>query len=151
MNLKAFVAAVIIASISSIAVAEDCHGDKEIEVLALNMYHEARGEPADGMQMVGEVTLNRMWHESYPDTVCEVVYQPSQFSWTRVKKDHTPYEEEMWDIALELAEDLINGDVEYFGNGATHFINPYKLSRMPNWTRAYDNVGKIGNHIFYAM
>jgi spore germination cell wall hydrolase CwlJ-like protein len=151
MSYKTLVATVIIAFLSSVAVAEDCYGDKEIEVLALNIYHEARGEPIDGMQMVGEVTLNRVYHESYPDNICDVVYQRRQFSWTHTIKNHDPQEEESWAIALELAEGLINGEVEYFNNGATHFINPDKVSRVPNWTYAFDTVGKIGNHVFYAM
>jgi len=151
MNLKAFVAAVIIASISSIAVAEDCHGDKEIEVLALNMYHEARGDGPDAMQMVGEVTLNRVEHKSYPDTICEVVYQRKQFSWTHTISNHKPRETKAWRQALEIATDLISGNIDYFGTRATHFLNPNKVSKLPRWAREFQRVGKIGGHVFYEM
>jgi len=152
MMIKSFVATACITILfSSVAVAKDCDYDKEIEVLALNMYHEARGDGSDSMQMVGEVTLNRVQHEAYPNTVCAVVYQRKQFSWTHMKKDHTPHEEESWEIALELAENLITGEIEYFDTGATHFLNPDKVKVLPRWARTFEKVGRIGNHEFFAM
>jgi spore germination cell wall hydrolase CwlJ-like protein len=147
MNKILFVATMYVALFVNTAIAEPCD---EIETLALNIYHEARGEGLDGMQMVGEVTLNRVYHDSYPNNVCDVVYQRSQFSWTRTKKDYTPYEKDLWELSLEIAEGLLNGEIDYFDNGATHFINPKKVSKMPRWTREYDAVGQIGNHKFYA-
>jgi spore germination cell wall hydrolase CwlJ-like protein len=134
--------------VSTAAVAGDCD---EVKVLALNMYHEARGEGPDGMQMVGEVTLNRVEHTSYPDNVCDVVYQQSQFSWTRHKADHTPHDKEMWNVALEISEDLLNSEIELFDNGATHFLNPRKVAKLPRWTTKLDLVGSIGNHVFYKL
>jgi N-acetylmuramoyl-L-alanine amidase len=134
--------------VSTAAVAENCD---EIRILALNIYHEARGEGPDGMQMVGEVTLNRVEHPAYPDNICDVVYQRSQFSWTFQRNDHTPREIEMWNFALELSENLLNGEIERFDNGATHFLNPKRVARMPNWTNRLDLVGSIGNHVFYRL
>lgn len=147
MRLFTFAATVCIAFLSTAAVAEECD---EVKVLALNMYHEARGEGPDGMQMVGEVTLNRVEDPAYPNTVCKVVYQDCQFAWTCKKKDHTPYEEELWKEALEISERLLNGEIDYFNNGATHFINLKKVRYVPRWAREYVLVGQIGNHRFYA-
>lgn len=154
MNLKTFVATVCLTLFSTAAVAK-CDGNpaKELEILALNMYHEARGEGRTGMQMVGEVTLNRVASEEYPDTICEVVYQPGQFSWV-IKKDHTPREEESWKIALEIAHDLMyqhTGDLYIFDNGATHFANISDLKNPPRWTKEFDIVTTIGNHMFFRM
>jgi len=148
MKLFNFAATVCVAFYSSAAFA-DCDYYEQIEVLALNMYHEARGEGIDAMQAVGEVTLNRVEHPSYPDSICEVVYQRSQFSWTHTRTDHTPHEEEVWNVALELAEHLVTGEIDLFNSGATHFINPNAVRVMPNWTKSYEIVGKIGNHVFY--
>jgi len=50
--------------------------------LAKNIWYEARGEGRAGWQLVADVTLNRVAHPSFPNSVCAVVYQPSQFSWT---------------------------------------------------------------------
>lgn len=144
------VAALTCGLVASFANAETCvTQEEEIHALALNIYHEARGEDPDAQQMVGEVVLNRVMSENYPDSICEVIYQESQFSWT-TKKDVTPTEEESWKFAQILAEDLINGDIEYFANGATHFINPDKVSRMPNWTKEFEMIGRMGDHVFYA-
>lgn len=148
MKKLIFAATVCIAIFSTAAVADDCD---EVKVLALNMYHEARGEGPDGMQMIGEVTLNRVERPEYPNTVCDVVYQRSQFSWVSKKKNHNPSEDETWAEALAIAEGLLNGDIDRFDNGATHFLNPDRLSKMPNWSSRLDKVGSIGNHVFYRL
>lgn len=147
--ITAFVATVCLALFSTAAVAK-CDGDpeKEIEILALNMYHEARGEGRTGMQMVGEVVLNRIKSGAYPDTICEVVYQRGQFSWIK-KKNHTPREKESWDIALEIAEKLVHDELYMYDNGATHFLNTHDLKRVPSWAKRYKVVAKIGSHTFY--
>ena len=50
--------------------------------LIQNGYHEARGESLLGIVAVTEVVLNRVDDNRWPDTVCEVVWQKNQFSWT---------------------------------------------------------------------
>ena len=51
------------------------------KLLALVIYGEARGEPTEGKQAVGEVILNRVrkggW---FGDTIAKVVLKPYQFS-----------------------------------------------------------------------
>ena len=149
--IKSFVATVCITTLfSSVAVADNCDYRKEVRTLALNMYHEARGEGTDAMQMVGEVTLNRVESEKYPDNICDVVYQRKQFSWTHTIDDPTPHEKEVWQEAKRIAEDLLTGEIEYFNNGATHFLNPNTVRHMPRWARKFQRVGKIGNHVFYT-
>ena len=56
--------------------------------IALNIYFEARSEDLQGKVAVGSVVMNRIAHERFPDTACEVVYQGGdkvrhrcQFSW----------------------------------------------------------------------
>ena len=45
---------------------------------AMNIYHEARGEPVKGQIAVGTVTMNRAnWDVK---EICPVVYAPKQFS-----------------------------------------------------------------------
>lgn len=147
MRLFTFAATVCAFILSTAAVAEYCD---EVKVLALNMYHEARDQGINGMIMVGEVTLNRVNHPEYPDTVCEVVYQPGQFSWT-TNSDQTPHEEEAWEASLDLAEGLLSGEIEMVDNGATHFLNVDTVSFLPRWARSFEVVGRIGDHTFYKM
>lgn len=149
MKVLPFVAIACFALFTTFAQAKSCNKAQEIQALALNMYHEARGEGFAAMQMVGEVTLNRVNSKLYPNKICAVIYQKSQFSWT-VKKDKTPHEKDQWELALSIASKLINGDINYFDNGATHFVNPKFEHPMPKWTNKLKVVAKIGNHVFYS-
>ncbi|HIE75488.1 MAG TPA: cell wall hydrolase, partial [Gammaproteobacteria bacterium] len=84
MLRHAAVLALVVGTVSLVT-QQQSHAYVSLEVgcLALNIYHEARGESHDGQVAVAAVTLNRMQSASYPDTVCGVVWQPHQFSWTR--------------------------------------------------------------------
>lgn len=120
--------------------------EPSIECMALNIYHEARGEPELGMEAVAWVTLNRVESESYPDDICKVVYQPSQFSWT-TKKDQTPYETESWEKALDVADYVLDeSNTDDPTDGALYFHN---RKVKPKWSRKFIRTQKIGNHIFY--
>jgi len=44
--------------------------------------HEAHGEEALGQAAVAYVMLNRVRSPDYPDTICGVVWQKGQCSWT---------------------------------------------------------------------
>jgi N-acetylmuramoyl-L-alanine amidase len=153
MRLFAFAATVCIAFISTAAVAatEGCDEQKQLELLALNMYHEARGEGSIGMQLVGEVTLNRVNRPEFPDTICDVIYQRSQFSWVSGKENHHPRETDVWELALEIADEILREDAQLYDTGATHFLNPDAVRRMPSWARSFEKVAEIGNHVFYEQ
>src|SRR5512138_1998327 len=49
--------------------------DEQLHCLALAMYFEARTEGPEGMRAVGWVVLNRIAHDEFPATPCEVVRQ----------------------------------------------------------------------------
>lgn len=59
---------------------------QELKCLADNVYHEARGESLEGRYAVIFATLERVLHKRFPKTICGVVHQPWQFSWTKDKK-----------------------------------------------------------------
>lgn len=54
--------------------------ERELGCLVANIFWEARGEDDLGQAAVAWVTLNRARSPDYPDTVCGVVWQESQFS-----------------------------------------------------------------------
>lgn len=54
--------------------------DEEMGLLALTLYHEARGESEVCQKACCEVIFNRVLDERFPDTVKEVLYAPGQFS-----------------------------------------------------------------------
>lgn len=112
----------------------------ELHCLAQNIYHEARGEPRRGQLAVALVTLNRVKHKNYPDSVCKVVFQPNQFSWTKEpgkRKAKIPYK-----FYLLANEALTHKDFTF---NAIYFHN---TTIKPNWKAR--RIAKIGNHVFYA-
>lgn len=119
--------------------------------LALNIYHEARGEAPIGQVMVGVVTLNRAdWK---PENVCNEVYAPRQFSWTMQPALYRVDEPRAWGIASSIAAELIQASpvtVEaQFGvlGLADHYHADYVSP--PAWAHDMERVGQIGRHIFY--
>ena len=109
----------------------------ELNCLAKNIYHEARGEPVEGQLAVALVTLNR----AETSSVCKVVYQRKQFSWTtRPKKINNKNE---WNNSNQIAYQA-TVDRDKYNFSATHYHADYV---KPNWR--LKRVTKIGKHIFY--
>ncbi|UOA32504.1 Spore cortex-lytic enzyme [Sulfitobacter sp. DSM 110093] len=52
----------------------------EFECMARAMYFESNRSSRDGMIAVGNVVMNRVHSEAFPNTVCGVVGQPKQFA-----------------------------------------------------------------------
>jgi N-acetylmuramoyl-L-alanine amidase len=119
-----------------------------ITCLALNLYHEARGEGIEGMLAVGAVTLNRTAHPDWPDDVCAVVYQPDQFSWTRAGEPPVA-EPDVWGLAVALAEDMIAGAADSVLDERALFYHAATVS--PGWAQHKALLGRIGDHLFYSF
>ena len=120
---------------------------KQHNCLALNVYHEARGERWEGQIGVAHVTINRVKHPGWKDTICGVVYQHKQFSWTHTIKDHTPKEAKAWRDAQVIARDVMIGNTEDPTNGAVYYHANYV---NPKWTKYMDLSKVIGRHLFYT-
>jgi spore germination cell wall hydrolase CwlJ-like protein len=106
--------------------------------LASTLYHEARGEPHIGKLWVAAVVFNLVKSVHYPNTICDVVYQPHQFPWTQ--QPHR-YDE----VHYVLAQTIINHQTVLPVTNATHFHNH---TVQPNWTDLVPVI-KINNHLFY--
>jgi spore germination cell wall hydrolase CwlJ-like protein len=132
--------------------------EKEIKCLALNIYFEARGEPQDGQFAVAAVTMNRVKSFKFPNTVCGVVWQRRQFSWTHDGKSDRPVERKAWQQAKKLAQlvyskylsfqeqnngawDLTQGALHYY---ASSIAKPY-------WAKNQVASLSIGRHTFVNM
>ena len=119
--------------------------DKELECLTRNVYYESRGEPRNGQLAVALVTLNRVDDERYPDTICSVVYQKSQFSWTRnYKLQKSKVNAAQWRLAKEVALEAYLNRQALGHFRATHFHNHQV---KPGWRLR--KVARISNHTFY--
>lgn len=114
--------------------------------LALNIYHEARGEPLQGQKAVAHVVINRVKHHKYPNDVCKVVYQDKQFSWvsSKQKKPRGPE----WDVAKTIAYKALLGESSDPTQGATHF---HTTKVKPKWSYRLKRVKTIKNHVFYKF
>lgn len=121
----------------------------ELGCLALNIYHEGRGESAKGQAAIAAVTINRVRSKYYPNSVCEVVWQRKQFSWTHTAaKYHAVADFVAWDQALVIARLFLDGDQVTQIGGATHY---HADTVKPYWIVADKLVGKVGNHYFYIL
>lgn len=119
----------------------------QIDCLARNIYHEARGEGLIGQIAVGNVTMNRVKDKRFPETVCKVVYQPWQFSWTAVIKDHEPKEKEVFQRIYKVAEKIYYGNVEDITSGATFYHATW--IKQPSWAKNMQPIVTVDQHIFY--
>jgi len=123
--------------------------------LALNVYHEARGEPLVGQYAVAEVTMNRVVSTRYPSTICEVVYEKrwdrirrryvGAFSWTELDST-TELKTKEWMRAWKVAE-AVHGEREAPKLKGALFYHAKSI--RPSWARGKQPVARIGMHIFY--
>lgn len=117
--------------------------------LGHNIYHEARGESEAGQVQVAFVTLNRVGAHGYPDTVCGVVFQNAQFSWTFDDPYialEDPAERAAYLRAIRIASEVIAGERDSENTGATHYYNPGEAN--PVWAGNLALVGVWGKHRF---
>jgi len=115
--------------------------------LVCNCYHESRGENFEGMVAVAKVVVSRSESDLYPNSVCQVIYQPYQFSWTKDKISNSinaakADEEESFNNCKRATDVALREG----GNGVLYYYNPDKA--RPAWARAYTPCGSLGNHTF---
>ena len=128
---------------TSYGIEEDC--------LAKNIYFEAGNQSVLGKEAVGIVVLNRVEHPNYPNGICEVIFQKSQFSWYwDGKSDNPKVHDPQWEVSQNVAKQLIMRytQTKPFEDefDATHYHADYV---NPHWAKSLRQIAKIDNHIFY--
>lgn len=109
--------------------------DEEIDLVALVTMAEAEGECELGKRLVIDTILNRVDHPDFPDTVHDVIYQPSQFTsmWNgRVDKCYV--KEDIRALVIEEMTRRTDSEPLYFRTGQ------YSVYGTPLY--------KIENHYF---
>ncbi len=119
----------------------------ELGCLALNIYHEARGESRQGQLAVAAVTLNRVRDERFPDSICSVVWQPRQFSWTHTQRSYFPRDMKAWTRALKLARTSLSQKVVAEYDDLLYY---HSKKVRPGWSRHKRFVARVGSHLFYS-
>ena len=107
---------------------------KDVICLAKNIFFEGRNIDIKEKIRIVNVTLNRVKSGIYPSSVCEVVYQDSQFSWTNERKNlksivnKSSVERQAWEDSIKIAQNAINKNYPDITNGAlyyhTHQVKP---------------------------
>lgn len=108
---------------------------EEIELIALVTMAEAEGEPEEGKRLVIDTILNRVDGVYWPDTVHEVIYQPSQFTsmWNgRVNRCYV--REDICELVKEELLSRTNDEVVFFTAG--------------KYGKYGEPMFKLGNHYF---
>lgn len=139
--------------------------DHQLQCLALNIYHEARGESVNGKLAVAHVTVNRVHSKKFPNTVCEVVTQARysnwwkethgrnvplrnqcSFSWYCDGKSDQVYNQQAWQSSLSIARSVLMKHTQDPTNGATYYYNPTLAD--PYWKDHFQQVASVDNHVF---
>jgi spore germination cell wall hydrolase CwlJ-like protein len=124
---------------------------EEVMCVTEAIWFEARGESVAGKYAVAHTIRNRVNSSRFPNSYCEVVNQPRQFSYlnegrpTVEVRNHIDALAFEWSvrIAVDLVNDTLGSDITH---QSKHYFNPYKAN--PYWRNYGNEVGMVGNHLF---
>ena len=122
-----------------------------ITCLSRTIYWEARGQGDASMEAIANVVMNRLGHEGFSNTICEVVMQgreqgACQFSWWCDGRSDDAEEDKSYAIAKEIARKALNRQLTDRTGGALYFR---LREATPSWSAAYIKTIEIGEFIFY--
>ena len=124
---------------------------QDMRCLVENIFYEAGNQSDTGKMAVAYVTINRWLSDSYPNSICEVVYQKAsgvcQFSWVCKKRYHPSKQgwRDAWAVALDLVSGY-NHRLEDPTLGAQFYHATYV---KPHWRKKLHRTVRIEDHIFY--
>jgi spore germination cell wall hydrolase CwlJ-like protein len=145
-------------NVGAFTVLNQAH-ERQVECLAENIYHEAKGESMKGQMAVAIVTMNRLGIPDFPGDVCEIIQQKSkhtcQFSWYCNKKQRNYFKKKDNRKDILYVKSRYVAEYVYLNyqnikdptNGALYYHAEYvKVKRKGKVKKAV-----IGKHIFYDI
>lgn len=126
--------------------------------IALAVYFEARGEPIAGQLAVAQVITNRVKHDRYPNTPCEVIKQGPTYHGTAHPLKHRCQfsfycdgrPERVTDMsAWRTAERVARTSVQTLIDVTEGAIYYHSVEVSPRWKYTMNVTVRIGRHIFY--
>ena len=128
--------------------------DKELLCLRSVLWHEARGEPEEGIRAVMSVIYNRKKAKGYPSTFCGVILQDKQFSAfnsdkslaTKPLKPTGEIDKEAYRKVSSVAQEAIQGAFKpVLDEDVLHYA---KTSVRNHWTKRMKVVKIVSSHKF---
>jgi N-acetylmuramoyl-L-alanine amidase len=125
--------------------------EEDIKCLTDNIYFEARHADAtiDEWTAITKVVMNRIKIDRFPSTICEVVYDKYQFSWTKNAMSVTEYDRYM--LANMFVKDFLRNYKPDSRANLTydHYYAHAKVK--PKWASASFKTAVIGRHTFLQL
>ncbi|MDP8245468.1 MAG: cell wall hydrolase [Candidatus Hinthialibacter antarcticus] len=131
--------------------SESLKKQKEITLMTMCVYGEARGEPFEGKLAVAKVIMNRVAEGGwYGRSIKDVVLKPYQFScfntWDPNFTKLFQPNKRIWKQCFKAAWNAYSEMMDDPTVGATHYC-VHKIN--PPWVRAMKETNRIGNHKFF--
>lgn len=129
----------------------------DVVFLALVIWREARGEPAEGRVAVAYCILNRVARPSWwGHDIMSVVSKKWQFSSMTDPKDvqlttWPQSNDPSWLDCLAIASGAIDGTIPNPAPGADHYFDTSIIKNPPKWADKDRFVKKIGRIYFYDL
>jgi len=140
---------------ATIVVQEDTYTLEQKECVVEALYHEVRGESRESIIAVASVIKNRVNSKKYPNSYCEVVQQPKQFSY----RNHLPVgvakkiqtngyqDEKKLSEIKDVADKVIYAKIQpSLPSNVLHYAR-YDVKNY--WTKKMKVVAQSGKHVFY--
>ena len=122
--------------------------DDDLICLAAALYHEARNQEPAGRIAVAATIMNRAALEPWPETICDVIAQPKQFSFMRKNRIIPKIrEKEAWAVAVGEAAMILMMGCPPNLDGVAYY---HAASVKPVWRKSLSRMAQIGDHIFYT-
>ena len=121
---------------------------KEQDCLARNVFYEAGTEEILGKVAVAQTTLNRVKTGYWGHHICDVVYAPKQFSWTRDARAYESPKGELWEEAKLAVSSVTDNGLRIRQLRKALFYHAEYVS--PNWRDDNKRIVQIGTHVFYT-
>jgi N-acetylmuramoyl-L-alanine amidase len=117
---------------------------KQVDLLSLAVWHEARGEPREGKSLVAATVLERVRDRRWPDTVEGVLSQGSQFFGLDLSESPHTWAPG-WDECVDAAWEALRSASPAPAN---HFHATYVT---PDWHDPAKVVKRSGGHVFLRL
>lgn len=119
-------------------------------------WFEARNQGQQGIDAVYSVIINRTKSGIYPKSYCEVIKQPSQFSFRNKVKYHVDIKINPSSTEKQLLKEIQYKSMtivigEFKQNLPDNVLFYHNQKIKPNWGKKFKKYATINDHVFYLL